>query len=206
MVALWAPLRLPIILSATSLDCKKTFQADYSRRGYRPQTRSDIYFLTVNGNGIRAISRIPGISRGKVSSTLRGFEPELWRVNHACLESLAGKPLEIETASGTEAEMDEMRGFVRDKSQQRWLWQAIDHKTGAPLAFCFGSRKSDNLDRLLELLKPFSVTKAHADRNPAYASRIPAEGLEAGKLGTRRIERLHLCRCAPGAQGSCARG
>jgi len=88
--------------------------------------------------------------------------------------------------------MDEMRSFVRDRSQQRWLWWAIDHKTGAPLAFCFGSRESDNLDRLLELLKPFNVTKAYTDRNPACASRIPAEGLEAGKLGTRRIERLHL--------------
>jgi len=52
----------------------------------------DFYFLTVNGNGIRAISRILGISRSKVSSTLRGFEPELWRANHACLESLAGNP------------------------------------------------------------------------------------------------------------------
>jgi len=45
--------------------------------------------------------------------------------------------------------MDEMRSFVRDKSQQRWLLRAIDRKTGAPLAFCFGSRESDNLDRLL---------------------------------------------------------
>ena len=61
-----------------------------------------------------------------------------------------------------------------------------------PLAFCFGSRKSDNLDRLLDLLKPFNVTKAYTDRNPTYASRIPAEELEAGKLGTQRIERLHL--------------
>ena len=43
-----------------------------------------------------------------------------------------------------------------------------------------------------DLLKPFNVAKAHADRNPAYASRIPAEELEAGKLGRQRIERLHL--------------
>ena len=108
------------------------------------------------------------------------------------LKALQENPLEIETTSGTEAEMYEMRGFARDKSQQRWLWRAIDRKTGVPLAFCFGSRESDNLDRLLELLKPFNVTKAHADRNPVYASRIPAEELEVGKLGTRRIECLHL--------------
>ena len=29
-----------------------------------------------------------------------------------------------------EAEMDEMWSFVGNKSNQRWLWHAIDHHTG----------------------------------------------------------------------------
>lgn len=28
-----------------------------------------------------------------------------------------------------EAELDEMWSFVQSKSQQRWLWHAIDHNT-----------------------------------------------------------------------------
>ena len=32
------------------------------------------------------------------------------------------------------AEMDEMWSFVHDKSQQYWLWWAVDHRTGVPLA------------------------------------------------------------------------
>lgn len=31
----------------------------------------------------------------------------------------------------TEAEADEMWSFVQSKAQQRWLWHAIDHHSGA---------------------------------------------------------------------------
>ena len=33
-----------------------------------------------------------------------------------------------------EAEVDEMGRFVQSKTQQRWLWWAIDHPTGHGLA------------------------------------------------------------------------
>ena len=62
--------------------CGKTFQEDYSFKGYQPGTRSEIYFMTVNGNGVRATARIPGISKDTVIATLRSFEPSLWYVNH----------------------------------------------------------------------------------------------------------------------------
>ena len=67
--------------------CGKTFQDDYAHRGYEPRTRSDIYFLTVNGNGTRATARSLGISKDTVISTLRSFEPSLWHVNHGYLEN-----------------------------------------------------------------------------------------------------------------------
>ncbi len=34
-----------------------------------------------------------------------------------------------------EAEMDEMWSFVGSKQHQRWLWHAIDHRTGKVLAY-----------------------------------------------------------------------
>ena len=172
--------------------CGKTFQNDYKHKGYNPRTRSEIYFLTVNGNGIRAIARILGIDKGTVISTLRSFEASLWYVNYKYLENLAEKGTEIEIVPSGEAEMDEMWSFVHDKSQQCWLWWAIDHKTGEPLAFHFGTREHGNLDELLELLAQFNITKVYADRNPAYASRIPAGKLETGKYNTQKIERKHL--------------
>jgi len=105
---------------------------------------------------------------------------------------MAGKGLEIEIVSGAEAEMDEMWSLVRDKSQQYWLWWAIERKTGARLAFHFGTREHENLDELPALLKLFNVRKAYTDRNPAYSSRIAADALETGKHNTQKIERKHL--------------
>ena len=40
-----------------------------------------------------------------------------------------------------EAELDEMWNFVGNKKQPRWLWQALDHRTGHVLAYVFGRRK-----------------------------------------------------------------
>jgi len=88
--------------------------------------------------------------------------------------------------------MDEMWSFVHDKSQQYWLWWAIDHHTGEPLAFCFGTREYKYLDKLLALLTPFGITKVYTDDNLAYSSRINEESLVTGKRNTQKIERKHL--------------
>jgi insertion element IS1 protein InsB len=42
-----------------------------------------------------------------------------------------------------EAELDEMWSFVKSKSNQRWLWLAIDHSNGVILAYTFGKRKDE---------------------------------------------------------------
>ena len=89
-------------------------------------------------------------------------------------------------------EMDEMWSFVHDKSQQYWLWWAIDHNTGAPLAYCFGTREHKYLDELLELLKPFDINIVFADDNWAYHKRIRESTLVTGKRNTQKIERKHL--------------
>jgi insertion element IS1 protein InsB len=88
--------------------------------------------------------------------------------------------------------MDEMWSFVYDKSQQYWIWWAIDHNTKRPFAFCFGTREYCNLDTLLELLKPFKIEKFFTDGNWAYSEKIKPEKLEVGKKNTQRIERKHL--------------
>ena len=86
--------------------------------------------------------------------------------------------------------------FVKSPSAMRTGWRcprwAIEHRTGAPLAFCFGTKEGKNLDDLPALLEPFNVTKAYADNNPAYASRLPGDTLETGKRDTQKIERKHL--------------
>jgi len=40
-----------------------------------------------------------------------------------------------------EAEVDEMWSYVGKKREPRWLWHAIDHRSGHVLAYVLGRRK-----------------------------------------------------------------
>ena len=91
-----------------------------------------------------------------------------------------------------ESETDEMWSFVHDKSQQYWLWWAIDHNAGKPLAYCFGTREHKYLDELKKLLKDFNIGIVYADENYAYKSRITDSVVISGKRNTQKIERKHL--------------
>jgi insertion element IS1 protein InsB len=81
----------------------------------------------------------------------------LWYVNYDYLNRHRNGGITVELVLVNEVKMDEMWGFVGDKSHQYWLWWAIDHSTGEPLAFHFGTREYENLDELLSLLKPFDI-------------------------------------------------
>ena len=63
----------------------------------------------------------------------------LWYVNEDYRARHKNDGITVEFVSVTEAEMDEMGSFVGDTSHQCWLWWAIDHTTGEPLAFHFGT-------------------------------------------------------------------
>ena len=80
-----------------------------------------------------------------------------------------------------ESEMDEMWSFVHDKSQQYWLWWAIDHNTGVPLAYCLGTREHKYLDELLGLLAPFKINVVYSDDNFAYQNRVKESTVITGR-------------------------
>lgn len=66
-----------------------------------------------------------------------------------------------------EAEMDQMWSFVQSK-QQRWLWSAIDHRTGKMLAYVLAPHEDAALVKLKQLLNPFGLTHFYADGWAAY--------------------------------------
>jgi len=51
--------------------------------------------------------------------------------------------------------VDEQWSFVRNKSNQCWLWHALDHNTNTVLAYVFGKRKDIVFKELKALLAPF---------------------------------------------------
>jgi insertion element IS1 protein InsB len=136
-------------------------------------------------------ARTLGIAKDTVAGALRSIETLLWYVNYDYLNSQRGD-ITAEFVPVNEAEMDEMRGFVGDKSHQYWLWRAIDHNSGEPLAFHFGTREHGNPDELLSLLSPFDIKIVYSDNNYAYRSRITNSEAVTGKENTQQIERKHL--------------
>ena len=91
-----------------------------------------------------------------------------------------------------EAEVDEMWSFVGRKKDQRWLWHAIDHRSGQVLAYVFGRRQDEVFLKLKGLLEPFGITRYYTDYWGAYTRHIALEAHQPGKRHTQKIERKHL--------------
>lgn len=91
-----------------------------------------------------------------------------------------------------EAEMDEMWSFVGSKRHQRWLWHAIDHRTGKVLAYVLASHEDAALKQLQQLLAPFSIGQIYTDSWGAYKRLLDQQHHTVGKANTQRIERKHL--------------
>jgi insertion element IS1 protein InsB len=52
---------------------------------------------------------------------------------------------------------------VGNKSNQRWLWYAVDHATNTVLAYRFGKRKDEVFQKLKALLEPFGIRRYYPD-------------------------------------------
>ena len=88
--------------------------------------------------------------------------------------------------------MDEFWSFVKNKSNQRWTWYAIDKNSGIILAWHNGKRRDEDFLVLLELLKPFDIDRYYTDDWGAYSKYIPPLKHQIGKDQTWKIERKNL--------------
>lgn len=91
-----------------------------------------------------------------------------------------------------EAEIDEQSAYVGKKSNQRWLWHAIDHVTGHVLAYVLGKRKDDVFKELQDLLRPFGSKRFYTDEWGAYERNVDKNKHEIEKTNTQKIERKNL--------------
>jgi insertion element IS1 protein InsB len=107
-------------------------------------------------------------------------EVEIWRAD------------ELDVRRGLSSELDEMWSYVRCKANPRWLWHAIDHRTGKVLAYVFGRRKDTVFLELKALLQPFGITRYFTDGWGAYERHLDAEQHQVGKENTQKIESKHI--------------
>jgi len=85
-----------------------------------------------------------------------------------------------------------MWSYVGAKETERWLWHALDHRTGRVLAYVVGSRKAATFLKLRALLMPFDITRYYTDKAGVYRRHLPPAQHTVGKLSMQKIERKHL--------------
>ena len=103
------------------------------------------------------------VSSATVIDVLKKKEPAVKQVNERLLHTLDPPQVNVILRQAEQAEMDEMWSFVGSKSQQRWLWHAIDHHTGQIFAYVFGTRGDETFLQLQALLAPFGITHFYTD-------------------------------------------
>jgi len=102
------------------------------------------------------------------------------------------RSVELDRRRGLTSALDEMLSDVRSKAYPRWLWHAIDHRTGKVLASVCGRRQDDVFLKLQQLLAPFGITKFDTDGWGAYKRHLDAEQHQVGKENTQKIESKHI--------------
>ncbi|HMF58506.1 MAG TPA: IS1 family transposase [Pyrinomonadaceae bacterium] len=158
--------------------CRRQFIRDYSYQGCRPEIRSLIVPMTLNGSGVRDITRVLKVCINTVLKVLpeqasRTPEPEL--------------PLQV-----VDVKVDELWSFVQKKKNQRWLWYAFSPKSKQVIGYVRGRRTDTTCQQLLDKLAPCQITRFYTDRWESYEKLIPEHRHWIGKQGTQRIERNNL--------------
>ena len=113
-------------------------------------------------------------------------------MNQPLLDTLHPDNVDVMIQQAEEAEVDEMWSYVGKKQAPRWLWHAIDHRSGHVLAYVLGRRKDEVFLQLKALLEPFGITRYYTDYWGAYTRHLDAHEHQPGKRNTQQIERKHL--------------
>ena len=113
-------------------------------------------------------------------------------MHHRLLALVNPEEVTVVIRLADEAEVDEMWSFVEKKREPRWLWHAIDHRSGHVLAYVLGRRKDEVFLKLKALLEPFGIKRYYTDYWGAYTRHLEADEHQPGKRNTQQIERKHL--------------
>jgi insertion element IS1 protein InsB len=159
-------------------DCERQFITDYTYQAYKAEVRSLVLPMTMNGSGIRDISRVLSISTNTVLRLIRQAAEKV-------TEPLVPKRI-------ADLEVDEFWSLVGKKKRQRWTWYAFDRQRKQVAAFVNGRRTDHNCAGLLKKLDRSRVKRFHTDKWESYLKLLLEKKHVIGKEGTRHIERYNL--------------
>lgn len=157
--------------------CNKTFIYSYNNFACHPHTNQLITLLIKESCGIRSISRLLQIS----TTTL------LKRILSIAENTI--KPIIIK---GGHYEVDEMRSYIKKKSQLIWIVYALERSTKVVVSFNVGARTNMTLNVVLKPLNLAAAKTIYTDKLPAYKYLIEDNIHSTQYRGTNHIERKNL--------------
>jgi insertion element IS1 protein InsB len=165
--------------------------ADHNR-GCWPAVQHHIMARSLNASGVRDTARVLRLSTDTVFSELKKTEAVLESVNTTLLRPLKPDEIAVDIQRAGEAERDDMWSFVGKQGPQRWLWPAIDHHTGAVLAYVFGRRKDEVFLPRKALREPCGLARFSTDSWGAYTRHLAPAVPSPGQRNTPQIARKPL--------------
>ena len=113
-------------------------------------------------------------------------------MNQPLLNTLHPDDVDVMIQRAEEAEVDAMGSYVGKQHEPRWLWHAIDHRSGHVLAYVLGRRKDEVFLQRKTLLESFGITRYDTDYWGAYTRHLDPDEHQPGKRHTQQIERKHV--------------
>ncbi|SDE78041.1 IS1 family transposase [Epilithonimonas hungarica] len=157
--------------------CDQRFLDYYSYSAYRKETNFQIVQLIKEGLGIRSVARVLNISATTVLKRIQNIAE-----NIRIPVLLFGKTYEL----------DEMRFFIKKKSNPMWLTYAIDKTTKKFVAFYIGRRNNRTLNAVIKTLLNAKTENIYTDKLRNYQYLIPEDIHITQRYGTNGIERKNL--------------
>src|SRR5262249_14323513 len=118
--------------------------------------------------------------------------PALHSVTPALGMARAGSLPAVVVRKVQAAELDEMWSFVGSKQHPRWLWAALDQRTGRIVAYPFGRRADRALWKLKALLEPLGIRRFYTEGWGACRRHLDPRRHVVGKRRTQQLERKQL--------------
>ena len=151
-------------------DCGRQFINTYTYLGRIEYVRELIVPMTMNGCGVRDVSRVLFVSPNTVLKTLRAAA--------AAIPELAVSP------RIRDLEIDEFWSFVGSKGRPRWIWYGFDRQRKRVVAYVNGRRTDQECRRLMKQMGHCYVCYFHTDGWPSYRRVLPQTRHLVSKGGT----------------------
>ena len=159
-------------------NCGRQFITTYTYLGRVESIRELIVPMTLNGCGVRDVSRVLFVSPNTVLKTLR-----------AAAASIPGLPVPSKVR---DLEIDEFWLFVGSKRRPRRTWHGFDRQRKRVVVYVNGRRTDQECRCLMKQMSRCQVSYFHTDGWPSYRRVLPQTRLSVSKGGTPQIERQNL--------------